>query len=206
MGERGASQHGICLTAHPIEDFGGLPPSPSGNPSLRAALIGLAEGMVVRIWLIFECYEMHPAASHQQTPSPGFVPRPSGNGTCWPTTPPESSRTTRRWLPWPGQPPSPIPGQGSKSGRAEMATGRTRGCTAQRVGRKRSMASLRQQNTLLISPGRRHIKRQMIVAHDRLRPVINGPLRHSRPLTHFIHRPPAVHDELQQLPWVDLHL
>ena len=30
-------------------------------------------------------------------PTSGLVPRPPGTGTCWPATPPESSRTTRRW-------------------------------------------------------------------------------------------------------------
>ena len=33
---------------------------------------------------------------------------------------PLTTRTTRRWLPWPGQPPSPFPGQGSTSGRADL--------------------------------------------------------------------------------------
>ena len=70
------------------------------------------------------CRRLPPATS-------GTRPRSSalGTGTCWPATLPESSRTARRWLPCPGQPPSPFPGQGSTSARAEMATGRTRGCT-----------------------------------------------------------------------------
>lgn len=56
------------------------------------------------------------------------------------------------------------------------------------------------------SAWRRDIERQVIIIHDRLRPIIDRPLRHPCSVTHLIHGCPAIHDEFQQLHGIYFHL